>query len=835
MDGVDVTSADTYAGNNADNPSNSIKIGAGNYNSSEAPNHFAGKMDELAVYGRSLLDQELWSIYLRELRWYRASDYTLLLIDDDAPTVQLATTYPYRAVGYTQLMVQTADPTSVVTLLDVGIKAPGSSRFVWQGAVECADNASPGVAWCPSFDSATLGGEGVYEFKFRAVDAVGNETTSSTYQLIVDGTPPVAASSYSNSWISANETGGDTLAWTIPLNGTISDPNIGSAAGSGVVANTVKVALVNGLGLILDGSAQLATVSGGTWSLDYVAAGERPFGPYTVVVYAEDAVGNSVETAVGTILLDERPPSSDINLWQLPPAVISQTLILSGTVSEAEDWGGALARYHFEEASGATTFHDSSVQQNHATCTNCPNVTAGLFGQGVAFNGTDDTVEIPNLFDPSSDPFSISLWFNAASAGNGTTRVLVQQDNGTGQGRTLLYLQPNNQLASNLGGYLASQQTVSLDTWHHVSLTWDGTILSLYLDGVLANAGTPTAEAANGGLQLGSNRSATAFFPGTMDEVVFFDHALSAYAVYVLAQDEVYGTNAVEVGFEQIDFATLNSGAAAPLSNAPATVWQAATVENTGVNLSIWSLLDDATVENYFKILLRGTDADGNVSGVATVWRGLIDRVPPQVTATGAHMGDSGNPETEYSYSFSDFLLDETNFVMPCSGGDVVNTTYSDTTLPYDGLPYQVTATCRVAGWETSRDVTACDVAGHCTTVTVAPDSSCAAPTAVSDLAVTPSGAQVTLSWTHGTSNTDYRVFRFTAPYFSPTDSGVVELTGSIGYSGGMASIVDSDVILGNPAVNFYYYVVGVNGCGAETAVSNHTGAFDFGIVPGTP
>jgi uncharacterized repeat protein (TIGR01451 family) len=80
-----------------------------------------------------------------------------------------------------------------------------------------------------------------------------------------------------------------------------------------------------------------------------------------------------------------------------------------------------------------------------------------------------------------------------------------------------------------------------------------------------------------------------------------------------------------------------------------------------------------------------------------------------------------GLPVTNYSFTFSDFLLDETSYDQPCAVGDLVTQTYDDANLPHDGLPYEVSAACQVAGHEASRDVTVCDAVRHCTTATVIP------------------------------------------------------------------------------------------------------------------
>src|SRR5690606_4109654 len=116
---------DTIPGNapitlNHDDP---LLIGSTTPIGSNVPSErFAGQMDELAIYGRAMSAAELVSIYLRELRWFRAVGTTVLQVDDDAPTVELLTTHPYRPSGYTQLVVASSDPSSYVALLDVGVR-----------------------------------------------------------------------------------------------------------------------------------------------------------------------------------------------------------------------------------------------------------------------------------------------------------------------------------------------------------------------------------------------------------------------------------------------------------------------------------------------------------------------------------------------------------------------------------------------------------------------------------------------------------------------------------------------------------------------------------------
>ncbi|MCA9981939.1 MAG: LamG domain-containing protein, partial [Anaerolineales bacterium] len=518
------------------------------------------------------------------------------------------------------LNVATSDPSSRVVLLDYGLKGPGASAFTWRGTAECTDSNRPGTVWCPEFDSTTLG-EGVYEVQFRAVDMVGNETTSPVHQFIVDGSAPVASSGLNNTLLPASQIG-DNLAWIIFMLGNISEPQVAGQPGSGLLTDQIFVELRNEAGEVLDENPQLAVYNADTWQLSYRTEGERPLGTYEVWVTAVDAVGNRSETNVGTIVVDAQPSQATPNLWELPASggIISGSLAISGTVTDIPVWGGTLGQYHLE----TLDFYDSSPAQAHGSCTNCPVLTNGIAGNGLSFDGADDTVLLPSLFNPISDTFSLSLWFNASSSGSGS-RVMAQQDDPNG--RNLLALTPENNLRTYLGGHPTIGSTVVVsDSWQHAALTWDGTAVRLYLNGQLEVEQYIIAEFSDGALMLGSNRGTGAFFLGQLDEVTFYSDVLSPYEVYNLAQTEGQGVQSVEVGFELVDFTALSETIPAPPTSG-ATVWVPASVSNANSLLSSWTINENQPLENYYTVKLRSTDAEGNRSGEGVIWRGLIDRV----------------------------------------------------------------------------------------------------------------------------------------------------------------------------------------------------------------
>ena len=92
------------------------------------------------------------------------------------------------------------------------------------------------------------------------------------------------------------------------------------------------------------------------------------------------------------------------------------------------------------------------------------------------------------------------------------------------------------------------------------------------------------------------------------------------------------------------------------------------------------------------------------------------------------------------------------------------------------------------------------------------------------DIARTTGGAELT--WTHITANANgYEVWWSTAPYFSPGAEGSDHAT--------VTMPPWTYTHTGAPGVNYYYVVLGVNGVGQKSPISNRTGRFHFTLTPG--
>ncbi len=93
------------------------------------------------------------------------------------------------------------------------------------------------------------------------------------------------------------------------------------------------------------------------------------------------------------------------------------------------------------------------------------------------------------------------------------------------------------------GGDMTIRWPYARSTWHHITVTGDGTRLCAYFDGVLA--GTTTRSTSNygssseaffvGGAGVFDTPYSSSVYDGEIDEVIVYDRALSAAEVLVLS------------------------------------------------------------------------------------------------------------------------------------------------------------------------------------------------------------------------------------------------------------------------------------------------------------
>jgi hypothetical protein len=193
---------------------------------------------------------------------------------------------------------------------------------------------------------------------------------------------------------------------------------------------------------------------------------------------------------------------------------------------------GLVAAYNFNEGSG-TTVADSSGNNNAGTISDATWTSAGKFGSALAFNGTNARVSIsasPSLNVTTG--ITLEAWI-MPTASQGGWRTIMQREvdayflNASNDNGPLL---PSGGAVFNgqvdwLSGTVANPVNV----WTHIALTHDGTMLRLYVNGVLAasKARTGAIQTNSNPLWIGGNSPYGEYFQGIIDEVRVYNRALS--------------------------------------------------------------------------------------------------------------------------------------------------------------------------------------------------------------------------------------------------------------------------------------------------------------------
>ena len=201
------------------------------------------------------------------------------------------------------------------------------------------------------------------------------------------------------------------------------------------------------------------------------------------------------------------------------------------------------ALYPFDEGAG-TRVGDSSGNGNHGTTNGTVQWTAGKIGGAMSFDGSSGCVTVP--FSESlrvknrGEGFTVSAWFNARALPT-EYKVIVQQGDLNGTGRTWLFVQQTAEIRSSLGGSATqSGFGIEANTWYHAAVVVKegGTAdtVQIYVNGRPAGPATiKNVEDSEGTFYIGCQKTPTNFWDGLLDDIRIYGRPLSDGEVAGLA------------------------------------------------------------------------------------------------------------------------------------------------------------------------------------------------------------------------------------------------------------------------------------------------------------
>lgn len=194
-----------------------------------------------------------------------------------------------------------------------------------------------------------------------------------------------------------------------------------------------------------------------------------------------------------------------------------------------------VAHWALDEGQGAVA-NDSSGNAHHGALVNGPVWTLGNVGGGLAFNGFDQAVVVPDgplLAAPSQ--LTIAAWVRHGSTAS--FRAIVDKRDDVADGYDLYLTDLGTPFLRINDHSVEGFSSIADSTWHHLAGVFDGSRLILYVDGVadaiLAYSGAPLDTVAD--LLLGHHYDTLDVnFGGRLDDVRIYDVALDEEEVLAL-------------------------------------------------------------------------------------------------------------------------------------------------------------------------------------------------------------------------------------------------------------------------------------------------------------
>ena len=275
--------------------------------------------------------------------------------------------------------------------------------------------------------------------------------------------------------------------------------------------------------------------------------------------------GNKIKLYVDAKLLAKKNVSGNLNSTNSSTYIGSEASInfFDGTIDEVAIYHKALSKneiadifantpnpdsgddalvswWKFNENSGNTVA--DSKGDNNGTVLGPQWTSNGAEGAALTFDGQNDFVLVSNADNLNVDnQFTMAAWANTVE--NKTAKIV---EKGDWDGNSLLQDHWNGWAAQIR---TASNQSYSINwgngipvynEWYHLALTYNGAIMKLYVNGQLANSKQVTGPLHVNGRDfvIGSNNGAQKFFHGSIDDVRFFNKALSQTEIQAIYKNQ---------------------------------------------------------------------------------------------------------------------------------------------------------------------------------------------------------------------------------------------------------------------------------------------------------
>jgi hypothetical protein len=369
------------------------------------------------------------------------------------------------------------------------------------------------LTWTAATDNVGVVAYNVYRsttpnFAPSAANLVGQSTTTTflstgmtagTYYFQV-----IARDAAGNVSNPSNQASANVVADTNPPTVSVTGPTAGSSVSgvvtvSAVASDDVGVA---GVQFFVDGNA----IGEEDTTAPYSVSWGTPLsgnGTHTLTARARDTGGNFTTSAGVQVTVNNAVPN------------------------------GLVLALGFEEGVGTTTA-DVSGHGNNGTISGAVWADHGQFGKALSFNGSSSWVTVADSASLDlTTGMTLEAWVDPTSV-TGWTSVLFKER--PGDGNYSLYAAegagtpPVSGVDVPGGALVVGGTPVPLGSWTHLASTYDGSMVRLYVNGILVGtkAASGPISTSSDPLRIGGDSLFGEYFTGLIDEVRVYNRALSA-------------------------------------------------------------------------------------------------------------------------------------------------------------------------------------------------------------------------------------------------------------------------------------------------------------------
>jgi hypothetical protein len=195
-----------------------------------------------------------------------------------------------------------------------------------------------------------------------------------------------------------------------------------------------------------------------------------------------------------------------------------------------------VAAYSFDETSGAAVA-DASGNGNTGTIMGATRTSQGKYGRALSFNGVSDLVVINGSQSLNmASAMTQEAWIYPTLTQSSWSTILHRETDAyyLHASSPAGPMQPaGGAICNGTESYVAAPGSIPLNTWTYLAMTYDGTIMRLYINGTQVST-----KMVSGGVQdnskplrIGGNVPYGQYFKGLIDEVRVYKRTLSASEV----------------------------------------------------------------------------------------------------------------------------------------------------------------------------------------------------------------------------------------------------------------------------------------------------------------